>query len=426
MNRQPTSLFAARPTALQEWQRGGSVVASAHVGMATGAGLYFYTSSLFVIPLSEQYGWSRGDIAMGAALGLLGSLTAPLIGRLTDRFGARIIAAISFVMIAAVFAVMSQMPGPYIHFVLLSALFGIVAPGATGMTFSRAVTGWFERARGQALGIMAAGASIGALLFTPLIAHMIWQYGPEGGLLTLAALAAFLGAPVILVGLKDRVAENEVSEAELHEESGTGALGSLAAIERSAPASRSKIWASLRSRSFIALALAVFVTNIPTSGILTQLEPLLRHNGIERTAPLIAMYSVVVLIARIGIGWLFDRTDARYVAAVVTMAAAAGCLMFYSGAPGWMVIMGIVCVGLMQGLELDAIGYFVGRHFDRDEFGLMFGMLLTISLLGTALGVVGFGMLYDATLSYDLALTLAAGGLVVALAAYLSIPREAE
>lgn len=425
MNRQPMSLFAARPTALQEWKRGGSVVASAHVGMATGAGLYFYTSSLFVIPLSEQYGWSRGDIAMGAALGLLGSFTAPLIGRMTDRFGARIIAAVSFVLIATVFAAMSQMPGPYYHLVLLSALFGIVAPGATGMTFSRAVTGWFERARGQALGIMAAGASIGALLFTPLVAHMIGQYGPEGGLLTLAALAAFLGAPVILLGLKDKAAVGEVSEAEIDEREGASSRGPLAAGERPTPADRAKVWASLRSRSFIALALAVFATNIPTAGILTQLEPLLKHNGIDEAAPLIAMYSAVVLIARLAIGWLFDRTDARHVSAVVTMAAAAGCLMFHSGAPGWMVIVAIVCVGLMQGLELDAIAYFVGRHFGRDEFGLIFGMLLTISLLGTALGVVGFGMLYDATLSYDLALGLAAGGLVFALLAYLSIPREA-
>ncbi|MBU1606084.1 MAG: hypothetical protein KKD08_04660 [Alphaproteobacteria bacterium] len=98
MNRQPLSVFAVRPTAHEEWKRGGSVVASAHVGMATGAGLYFYTSSLFVIPLSEQYGWSRGDIAMGAALGLLGSLTAPLIGRMTDRLGARLIAATSFLL----------------------------------------------------------------------------------------------------------------------------------------------------------------------------------------------------------------------------------------------------------------------------------------------------------------------------------------
>lgn len=424
MNRQPLSVSAVRPTALEEWKRGGSVVASAHVGMATGAGLYFYTSSLFVIPLSEQYGWSRGDIAMGAALGLLGSLTAPLIGRMTDRFGARLIAATSFLLMAAVFAAMSQMPGPYFHFVLLSAVFGIVAPGATGMTFSRAVTGWFERARGQALGIMAAGASIGALLFTPLIAHMIWQYGPEGGLLTLAALAAFVGAPIVLLGLRDRPAAVEGCEDELSRD--RDALLSLAVAERPAPANSAKVWASLRSRSFVALALAVFATNIPTSGILTQLEPLLRHNGIERTAPLIAMYSAVVLIARIAIGWLFDRTDARYVAALVTMAAAGGCLMFHSGAPAWMVILAIVCVGLMQGLELDAIAYFVGRHFDRDEFGLMFGMLLTISLLGTALGVVGFGMVYDATLSYDLALGLAAGGLAFALIAYLAIPRDAR
>jgi len=407
-------------TALDEWKRGGSVVLSAHVGMATGAGLYFYTSSLFVVPLSEEFGWSRGDISLGAALGLLGSLSAPLIGRLTDRYGARIVAGLSALLIAAVFIGMSQITGPFVQFVALSALFGIIAPGVTGMTFSRAVTGWFSKARGQALGVMAAGNSIGALLFTPVIAYMLARNGPEGGFLALAFLAAVLGAPVILLGLKDRLSSSTQAEEAIDPHDQTTVIG------HGEPASGRKVVETLRSRSFVALGFAVFATNVPTSGVLTQLEPLLSHNGVQETAPLISMYALVVLIGRIGVGWLFDRTDARFTAAIITVIASIGCLMFFSGSPAWMVIAAIVAVGLMQGMEVDAIGYFVARQFDRDEFGLIFGLLLTIALLGTALGVVGFGMLYDATQSYDTALALAAGVLVVAFSGYLSIPREAH
>lgn len=395
----------------QEWRRGWNIVASAHVGMATGAGLYLYTSSLFVVPLSEQFGWTRGDISLGAALGLLGSLTAPIIGRLTDRFGARIVAGITALAMGVLFVGLSQMTGEFWQYVALSAILGFIVPGVTGMTFSRAVTGWFEKARGQALGLMAAGNSIGALLFTPLVAVMIAKYGTEGGFLTLAALVALVGAPVVLLFLKDWTKPKETSQK--HSER-----------PEPRPADKGKVIAAIRSRSFFALALAVFATNVPTSGILTQLEPLLRHNGLTETAALVSLYAVVVLIGRIGVGWLFDRTDARYVAAIITIVAAAGCLMFMSGAPVWMTITAIVLVGLMQGMEVDAIGYFVARQFDRDEFGVLFGVLLTISLFGTALGIVGFGQLYDATQSYDLALMIAAGVIAIAFAGYLAIPRQ--
>jgi len=49
---------------------------------------------------------------------------------------------------------------------------------------------------------------------------------------------------------------------------------------------------------------------------------------------------------------------------------------------------------------------------------------LTISLLGTALGIVGFGTLYDATQSYDLALAIAAGVMCAAFVSYLAIPKR--
>ena len=400
---------ATAHTTGQEWRRGWHIVASSHVGIGVGAGLYFYTSSLFVVPVSETFGWTRGQISAGAALGLLGSLSAPLIGRLADHYGARIVAGISTFLIGLVFIALSQMTGSYWQFVVLSALLGICAPGATALTFSRVITGWFDRAKGQALGIMAAGASIGALLFTPLVAYMLATSGISGGYLTLAALAIVLGVPVILLFMKDRSDDDGLTPEEPIE---SGAQ----------PAPKRLVWATIRSRSFYALAISVFCTNVPTSGVLTQLEPLLLFNGVTNTAPLISLYAIVVLIGRVGIGWLFDRGDARYIAASVTLIAALGCLMFLSDAPGWLTIAAMIFVGLMQGMEVDAIGYFVAQQFPRETFGLLFGLLLTISLLGTALGIVGFGMLFDATQSYDLALTIAACVMAVAFFSYLAIP----
>ena len=63
--------------------------------------------------------------------------------------------------------------------------------------------------------------------------------------------------------------------------------------------------------------------------------------------------------------------------------------------PAWLVIPAVLLVGLLQGMETDVIGYFVANQFDRDQFGLLYGVVLTISMVGTTVGVVSFGILYD-------------------------------
>jgi len=102
--------------------------------MSVGAGLYFFVSSLFVIPLSEAFDWSRGTIASAAAIGALGTFSAPLIGKLTDRFGARRVACISLFLLGLTFVGMSQMSGPFRQFLIFSAIFGLSAPGCAAMT----------------------------------------------------------------------------------------------------------------------------------------------------------------------------------------------------------------------------------------------------------------------------------------------------
>lgn len=400
------------PLARDEWRHAWRVVLSAHIGMATGAGLYYYVSSLFIVPMQEAFGWGRGDISAAAALGLLGSLSAPFIGRLADRYGARPIAIVSCTLLSLCFVGMSLMTGPFIQFVVLSAIFGIVAPGCTALTCSRAITGWFVAGRGQALGVMAAGVSIGALLFTPLISAMLDGYGLRAGYLCLSGLLMGVGLPAIAWGLKERSETSaEVTGPQMEITYGISSI-----------AGKPSLLPAIKSRAFISLAVSVFCINAPGAGVLTQLDPLLLHNGVDSRAFLIAMFAATVLVGRVGIGWLFDRFDARMVAVFFTFTGAAGCLLFLSGLPVWPIFLAIVLVGLLQGMETDIIGYFVARLFDRALFGTIFGLLLTISLLGTAVGIVTFGSLYDAAQSYDLALWLAAGILLVAIAGYLCIP----
>lgn len=414
------ALFGAR----DEWRRGSKVVASAHIGMATGAGLYLYLSSLFLVPLTEQFGWSRGDAASSGALGLLGALTAPYIGKLADRFGTKPVVVVCTVLMAMAFTLMSQISGSLAQFILFSALFGLVAPGCSGFAYSKAVASWFSKGRGQALGVMSAGSSIGVLLFAPIVAWAIDDYGFMWGYLVLAGLPIIIGLPAVVYGLND----NNNSSYERERAQSALIDNKLLAPETSETArvEQHSVGKVIASPAFIVLAFAVFALNAPGAGVLTQLDPILEQNGINSPGFAISMFAAAVLVGRIGIGWLFDRLDARYVAAFFVVVGGIGCLMLMANITLWLTFLAVILLGLLQGMETDVIGYFVGRHFSQDQFGVLSGTLFAISMLGTGVGIIGFGQLYDATQSYDMALASAAGFLAVSMIAFLRMPKHSR
>lgn len=383
-----------------EWRRGWPVVASSALGIGTGAALYQYVSSLFIAPLQADFGWSRGQISLIGATALVGAFTAPLIGRLADRYGVRPVAITATIIIALAFAGLSAQDGSIAIALAFMILFGLAVPGTTGVVYSRAVSGWFREGRGLALGVMSSGISIAALIATPVIAAIITDHGYRGGYLALAGAALLIGLPAILIGLR---------------EPAKAIVEPVHAAPEDSPA------ALFRTRRFWLLVAIMFLVNVPSTGILTQLAPLLTGKGFSdgAAAALMSAYVASVLVGRIGIGWLFDRLPAPRVAFAVTFVAALGCTTFHSATPIAFVYAGVVTVGLMQGAETDVLAYFVGRMFPLKHFSAVYGGVVTASLLGTATGIVSFGALHDATQSYDLALMIAAVMLMTVAGLYL-------
>ncbi|HRO04077.1 MAG TPA: hypothetical protein PLS69_10790, partial [Terricaulis sp.] len=121
---------------------------------------------------------------------------------------------------------------------------------------------------------------------------------------------------------------------------------------------------------------------------------------------------------------LFDRTEAKWIAALVTAAAMAGFLLLLNAAPTLVFAAAcVVLIGLMQGAEGDVLAYFVSRLFGLRAYNTIYGVFFTISIMGSALGIFGYGRLYDLTQNYNQALMLSGGALAAAVALYICMPR---
>lgn len=84
---QPTG--SAGPTALHEWRIGWLLVLSAMVAFGS-ASVYSFSLGLFIAPLQDEFGWSRGAITGGMLLSAtLTAIGAPFFGRLIDIYGSR-------------------------------------------------------------------------------------------------------------------------------------------------------------------------------------------------------------------------------------------------------------------------------------------------------------------------------------------------
>lgn len=76
------------------------VAAAAFVALVGAAG-FRSAPSVLIVPLQEQFGWSRGTLSLAVSLNLvLFGLMAPFAAALMDRFGVKQVVAVALTLIA--------------------------------------------------------------------------------------------------------------------------------------------------------------------------------------------------------------------------------------------------------------------------------------------------------------------------------------
>jgi hypothetical protein len=86
----------------------------------------------------------------------------------------------------------------------------------------------------------------------------------------------------------------------------------------------------------------------------------------------------------------------------------------------------VALVGLQQGSELDLYAYFTVRQFGMRRYASIYGVFITISLTALAVGIAGFGGIFDRFQSYDLALLGSVFAFVVAAICFFGIGKARE
>ena len=146
-------------------------------------------------------------------------------------------------------------------------------------------------------------------------------------------------------------------------------------------------------------------------GMLAHFKPMLSGMGIpgEQAGWIAGMVGIAVMVSRVVIGYLIDRIFAPRVALVVFLLSAAGMVVLSTGNAAGFAIPAALLLGLSMGAEIDLLAYLAGRYFGLKSFAVIYGLLFSAFLAGTALGPWAYGAAYDADGSYAAMLLIGAG-----------------
>jgi MFS family permease len=364
---------------------------------------------LFIKPMGDELGIGRAIFGWAQSTRQVASAaTAPVVGTLLDRFGARVLLTAAALLTGGALVALGFIADGW-QLIVLFGLMGIVGmsgPGALVTTVP--VTKWFVRQRGKALAYMSLGVPVGGLLLVPLTQILIDAVGWRAAWVWLAIIGAGFIVPLALLfvrrqpedmGLLPDGAPHLTAEA-------TGQAATAPLDERS--------WTrgeALRSPTFWRLVVVFSLVMLAIGSVGVHRIPNFMDKGLD--ARLIA-YATALDAAAAGLstfatGLLTRRFPARFIgaggflllmlASVLTILADNHPVMFLS-----MIIFG-VGIGVLMLMQ----NFLWADYFGRRYQGSIRGAVMPITLVFSAAGAPIAGYVRDFTGSYVVIWLVAAG-----------------
>jgi sugar phosphate permease len=377
------------------------------------------TLSIFVEPLTREFGWSRTALSGAVSLGgVLAAISAPLIGPRLDRRGSRLVLCAA-VLVNGIALLLLSATGSLLHFYLLFCLARMNWAGPFDLGIYGALSNWFVRRRTFATSIATLAQQAG-LVAMPLVAQfaILWE-GWRSGWLAIGAATLLIGfVPAWLLLVRRPEDLGLMPDGAQANEQGDAAEERLRAAE---PAfSRRE---ALRMPAFWLVLLYTALVFPVQAGVSLHQAPYLIERGLSPTiaATVVSMFSLLSAVGSIACGMMPRGLPIRYGLAVAgaSIALGTGMMLGIGTAAHAYLAGGLFGFGIGAVLTLVPIAW--ADYFGRAHFGAIRGIALSAQVFAQAAGPLLSGVLRDWSGSYRPSLecffALAVASVAVALMA---------
>ena len=377
-----------------------------------------FTIGPFLKPVSADLGVDRGSFSLVIALSLLlyGAFM-PLVGRLVERMGSRVVCSAGAVVMAASLVLTGHMTTLW-EFYLYYAVVGSLGLAATGHVMgSVTLANWFVKRRGVAMSLLGSASMAGMAVLVPAAMWCILRFGWRTSFVILG-----IGALLIMLPLTLWVLRDDPESLGLEPDGVPAAFNVTSVIERTAIAD------ALQVPSFWLLTAGLFNCGFSMSLLAAHGVPMLTDHGVH---PMVASSAIGFLgMTAIGggimLGLISDRWGRKPVlAAVYLLRLVAFSMLFLVRDPVLLLIVAAIGgVGMSGSLAMTSA--LTGDIFGRYSVGSLFGLIFLSHQMGSSLGSWLGGFLFDVTGGYGAAFGVAGAMLLTAAILSLSIDERAR
>lgn len=367
---------------------------------------------LFIKPMSESLGWSRGAISVALSLrSIANTVPAPFLGPKIDAWGPRpflITGAMTTGVSTAALAFVTELW----QFYLLYGIIGAVALiGISNLVTGTSVSKWFVRRRGRALGLADLGSGIGVAVLIPLLQWSIDAFGWQGAWVALGALTTAVMFPAAFI-VRRQPEDYGLQPDGFSERHATGLEGRGPQVEE-AQWTRGE---ALRTPAFWLLLMTFNIGGLALMGVLAHQIPHITDSGFSQAeaATALSAWAVFSSISRVGFGFLAERFEIRYLIALVMAGSAAGVALLLWLSNLWVLYAFALVYGLFRGAYVLMHTIVWAEYFGRRFLGSIRGLVTPFSLTSSAGGPVLAGFLFDLKGDYVLAMQVFLGCYLVA------------
>jgi MFS family permease len=343
--------------------------------------------SVFIDHIIEDLSLTRSQVSSAYLIGtMLGALSLPTVGRWVDKVGARP----AITAIGAGFAIalvgMSGVGG----FVTLAVGFTFIrflGQGSLSLASTVAVTHWFERRRGLAIGIYATFTSM-LMGLTPVGLNFVIENSTWRTAWVVAGI--FIALTVIPIG-RFGIISYPADIGEVPDGHVEVAKQSSNPVPRTRSYTRTE--ASRTWRFWVLLAGSASAGMLATALNFHQISLLGEAGMSSGTAALMFLPQVVgSSVAALVFGALTDRISARVLMPLTMIFLAGALLLAGVVAPGWIVIVYALTLGLAGGSTRSVTAALLPKWFGVQHIGSIQGLMTFAGVAASALGPVAFSL----------------------------------
>jgi MFS family permease len=364
-----------------------------------------FSFSVFLIPLTEHFGWTRANTAGVFSVNMLlfgaGSIFS---GKLTERFGPRAVVGVGGALMGTGLILSAAIQSLWQLYLVYGVIIGLGVSTTWG-PLAATISRWFIARRGLAMGIMSLGISLGIMVLPPLSRYLITRLGWRMSFILHGLLTGLLilGASLLL--------KRDPKEKGLNPYLGNPRRSTEKKVPVT-PMAAGQDWGfseALGTRTFWMIFAAYLLWLVGFYMVSVHMAAYGTDLGLSPSAAALAVSLIGggSIFGKLFMGFLSDRIGPQKVLVVnMFMQGLSIFGLVASGSPTWIYILAVL-FGFAYGGVGPQIPVVTAQFFGLSSLGSIFGVLLFSGHVGGAIGPLLGGKIFDVSQSYFWSFSLA-------------------